>query len=88
MIKITRLIEHFRFTLSLGILEIGKNISAYRNSFPYWADVKPLILKTGLILSSACKKCMHLSMLSVCVHYDLYCARILIEWDISQVLGK
>ena len=43
----------------------------HRNSFPYSADVKPIINKTSLNLSNK-NKYKHMSMLSLCVYYDLY----------------
>ena len=50
------------------MLEIGKNISVFKNSFPYSADVKPTVNENQLhnVL------CLHLSMLSLCVYCDLH----------------
>ena len=53
--------------LSKEILEKGQNEFFLQNSFSYSADVKPVINKNQLNLSSK-----HKYMLSLCIYCDLY----------------
>ena len=58
--------------LSKEILEKGQNEFFLQNSFSYSADVKPVINKNQLNLSSK-----HKYMLSLCIYCDLYGPHIL-----------
>ena len=56
--------------LSYGSTE---NYFRFQNGFSYLADVKPIINK-------------HMSMLSLCVYYDLYEYNCFVPWRMTMML--